>query len=100
MAKKTTRNNDFLYTYKDRTSEKIYPLLVKLVNDNREDLAKIVVKIDYLLEYSSTCIKEKDFDEARETLDKVKVRIDALKVDYVDTEYIEHLYEGILKKCK
>lgn len=100
MAKKSTRNNDLLNIYKTETSPKIYSLLVKLVNEDREDLAKVVLKVDYLLEYASNCIKQKDFDEAREGIDKSKTRIDMLKKEGVDTEYLEYLYEGIVKKAK
>lgn len=99
MGKKTSRNNNFLYTYKDRTSEKVYAILVKLVNEDREDLGKIVVKVDYLLEYASVCIKQKDYAEARETLSKAKSRIDSLKDENAEIEYLQHLYEGILKKA-
>ena len=100
MAKKSTRNNDLLNIWKSETSPKIYSLLVKLVNIDREDLAKVVVKVDYLLGYTSTCIKEKDFSEAREGLEKAKIRIDMLKKEGVDTDYLDYLYEGIAKKAK
>lgn len=100
MAKKSTRNNDILYNSKQKTSPRIYSMLVKLVNDDREDLAEVVLKIDYLLQYASTCINQKDFEEAREGLDGAKARIDMLKKEKVDTEHLEYLYEGIYKKCK
>ena len=100
MAKKNSSNNDFLYKVKDSTSPKLYPLLVQLVNEGREDLAKQVTKIDYLLEYASTCIKQKDFREAKETMIRVKERVDTLKAENVDTTYLEYLYEGINKKIK
>lgn len=100
MSKISSRNNDFLNIYRDKTSSKIYSILLKLVNEHRENLAKIVVKVDYLLEYSSTCIKQKDFSEAKETLSKVKTRIDELKQHDVDTSHLEYLYEGIKGKCK
>jgi hypothetical protein len=100
MAKKSTRNSDILYNSKEKTSPKIYSLLVKLVNDDRGDLAEIVLKIDYLLQYASTCINQRDFEEAREGLDGAKIRIDILKKDMVNTEYLEYLYEGIYNKCK
>jgi predicted translin family RNA/ssDNA-binding protein len=100
MAKKSTRNSDILYNSKEKTSPKIYSILVKLVNDDREDLAEIVLKIDYLLQYASTCINQKDFEEAREGLEGAKSRIDMLKKENVDIEHIEYLYEGIYNKCK
>lgn len=100
MGRKTSKNNDLLNSVRKDTSPKIYSLLVDLVNDNREDLAKIVLKIDYLLEYSSTCIRQKDFKEAKESLKRVSDRIIILDKENVDTEHIKYLYEGINKKCK
>ena len=100
MSRKTSKNNDLLSSVRKDTSPKIYSLLVDLVNEDREDLADLVLKIDYLLEYSSTCIRQKDFDEARESLSKVENRIKMLEMQKVDTEYIKYLYDGIKKKCK
>lgn len=100
MSRKTSKNNDLLSSVREDTSPKIYSLLVDLVNDDRQDLAELVLKIDYLLEYSSSCIRQKDFDEAREALSKIDNRIRMLERDQVDTEYIRYLYDGIKKKCK
>ena len=100
MSRKTSKNNDLLGSVRKDTSPKIYSLLVDLVNDDREDLAELVLKIDYLLEYSSACIRQKDFEEAREALSKVENRIKMLERDNVDTEYIRYLYDGIKKKSK
>ena len=100
MGRKTSKNNDLLNSVRKDTSPKIYSLLVDLVNDNREDLAEMVLKIDYLLEYSSACIRQKDFKEAKESLKRVSDRISLLDKENVDTEYIKYLYDGINKKCK
>lgn len=100
MSRKTSKNNDLLSSARKDTSPKIYSLLVDLVNDNKEYLADLVLKTDYLLEYSSTCIRQKDFEEAKETLSKVENRIKMLDMEKVDTEYIKYLYDGIKKKCK
>ena len=100
MVKKSSRNNDLLYNCKEKASPQIYALLIKLVNEDREDLAQVVTKIDYLLEYSSSCIKQKDLEEAREGLHKAKNRIDMLKNEEVDTEYLDYLYAGIAKKAE
>ncbi len=100
MSKKNSKNNELLSNSKANSSPKIYYLLVKLVNDKREDLAELVLKVDYLLEYASRCIKEKDFAEAKEVLDKAKNRINTLKDKDVDTEHLDYLYEGIVKKIK
>jgi len=100
MAKKSSRNNDLLNSVKAKTSPKIYDLLVELVNDDREDLAEIVIKVDFLLEYASNCIKQKDLEEAKESLQRAKSRIDKVKAEGGDTAYLEYLYEGIEKKAK
>ncbi|WP_291637219.1 hypothetical protein [Clostridium sp.] len=100
MTKKSSRNNDLLYNSKANASPQIYSLLITLVNQDKEDLAQVVIKIDYLLKYSSSCIKQKDFEEANEGLNMAKIRIDMLKNEEVDTEYLEYLYAGIVKKAK
>lgn len=100
MGRKTSKNNDLLSSVRKDTSPKIYSLLVDLVNNDREDLAELVLKIDYLLEYSSACIRQKDFGEAKEALGKVENRIKMLDMQDIDTEYIKYLYDGIRKKYK
>jgi len=100
MAKKNSKNNDFLNTYRNSSSPRIYSLLLELVNDEREDLAKIVLKVDYLLEYTSNAIKQRDYTEAKEAIEKARERIDSLKAENVDVEYLEYLYDGISKNCK
>ena len=98
MAKKSSRNNDLLYNSKANSSPQIYSLLINLVNQDKESLAHAVIKIDYLLEYASRCIKQKDFEEANEGLRNAKSRIDMLKNEEIDVEYLEYLYAGIAKK--
>ncbi|MBU3092683.1 hypothetical protein K2F40_10965 [Clostridium sp. CM028] len=100
MTKKSSKNNDLLYNYKGTASPQIYSILINLINEDKEDLAKVVIKIDYLLEYASSCIKQLDFDEAKEVLDKAKSRIDILKMGDVNTNHLEYLYAGIAKKAK
>jgi len=100
MAKKTSRNTDILQETKNTTTPKIYSLLVKLVNDNREDLAEDVLKIDYLLTYTNTCIKDKDFRQAKETMEMIKNRLDKLVDNQVDVEYLMYIYDGIKNKMK
>ena len=98
MAKKTSRNTDILKETKDTTSPKVYSLLVKLVNDNREDLAEDVLKIDYLLTYTNTCIKDKDFRQAKETMEMIKNRLNKLVDNQVNVEYLTYVYDGIKSK--
>lgn len=100
MVKKTSKNNDLLYSAREKSSPKIYEIILDLVNDDREDLAKDVMKIDYLLEYTSNCIKGKGFKEGKETIKKVEERINILKKDGVKVDYLEYLCNGIKKKLK
>lgn len=100
MGRKTSKNNDLLSSVRKDTSPKVYSLLVDLVNDNREDLAEIVIKIDYLLEYTSACISQKDFNEANETIKSVEARMNILKKENIEMEHLKHLYLGIKSKCK
>lgn len=98
MAKKTSRNTDILKETKNTTSPKIYSLLVKLVNEHREDLAEDVLKIDYLLTYTNTCIKDKDFRQAKDTMQMIKNRMDRLVDNDVNVEYLMYVYDGIKSK--
>lgn len=100
MAKKNSRNTDILKDTKNTTSPKIYSLLVQLVNMDREDLAEDVLKIDYLLTYTNSCIKDKDIKQAKDTLKMAKTRIDKLIENNIDVEYLIYLYDGINSKIK
>ena len=48
MAKITSKNNSLLRDSRNKVSPKVYNLLLDLVNDDKEELAEIVLKIDYL----------------------------------------------------
>ncbi|MGN0145516.1 MAG: hypothetical protein ACI398_11060 [Clostridium sp.] len=100
MARKSSRNTDILKDTKNTTSPKIYSLLVELVNSDREDLAEDVLKADYLLEYTSNCIKDKDYKEAKHTIKMAKERIDKVKNSDFNVDYLMYLYEGIHSKIK
>lgn len=100
MAKKTSKNNDLLFSARDKTNPKIYSLILDLVNKGMEVEAREVLKIDYLLEYTSRCIRQRDLNGAKESLNSAITRINGLKVNGVDTSYLEYLYNGILKKLK
>jgi len=100
MAKKNSKNNNFLFMSKDTISHKFYPLLVELVNADREDLAKLVKQVDYLLTYTSVCIKQKDFRSAKDSIKGAQEKLSILKEEKVDTEYLDYLYEGIKDKIR
>ena len=59
-----------------------------------------MIKVDYLLDYASRCIKQKDFQEATEGLDMAKTRINLLKKEQANTEHLEYLYTRISKRAK
>ena len=61
MAKITSRNNDLLRDSRNKVSPKVYDLLIDLVNEDREDLAEIALKIDYLIEYANSLLRERIF---------------------------------------
>ena len=98
MAKKTSRNTNILKETKNTTTSKVYSLLVKLVNEDREDLAKDVLKIDCLLTYANTCIKDKDFKQARYTMEMIESRIAKLVDNEVNVEYLMYVHDGIKSK--
>lgn len=100
MSRKNSRNTDILKDTKNTTFPKIYSLLVELVNDEREDLAEDVLKVNYLLDYTSRCIKDKDFSEAKSTIIMAKKRINKIKEQNYNVEYLEYLYDGIKSKIK
>lgn len=100
MAKKNSKNNEFLNINREYSSTKVYELILELVNMDREDLAKLVTKIDYLMSYASNSIKHRDYEEARTSLNSAKDRMEILRKEGIDVSYLDYLYEGIDKKCK
>ena len=79
MAKITSRNNNLLRDCRNKVSPKVYDLLIELVNNDREDLAEMALKIDYLIEYANSAIKGKDFSEALETVQRAEERLKMIK---------------------
>lgn len=100
MPRKDAKNNAFLKGVREKTSPQVYSLILGLVNEDRMELGELVLKVDYLLEYANVCVKQKSYREAGETLDKAKARIDYLKNEGVDTDFLEYISEGIEKKIK
>lgn len=100
MAKINSKNNDLLHNSKLTTTPKVYTILLHLVNEGREDLAQVVQRVDYLILYAGRCIALKDFKEAKEAMEKAKERIEFLKKEGAEIEYLEYLYEGTNKKLK
>ena len=100
MSKITSRNNDLLRDSRNKISPKVYELLIDLVNEGREDLAEMTLKIDYLIEYATSAIKGKDFSEALETLQRAEERLKMIKRENFDVSHLEYLIEGAKKKIR
>lgn len=100
MGRKNARNNELLSSARPNVHTKVYTLMLELVNEDREDLAEAVLKIDNLLHVSISCIRDRSFNEAKKNLTNVKNRIDALKQEGVNTEYFDDIYEGLIKGIK
>ncbi|MBN1038571.1 hypothetical protein DVW12_07565 [Clostridium botulinum] len=100
MAKRNSRNNDLLKETKNTTTPKVYSLLVSLVNEDKENLAEDVLKIDYLLTYTNNCIKDKDFKEAKYTLQILDRRIENLKKQSVDIDHLSNIYDKLNSQIK
>ena len=100
MAKVNSKNNDLLRDTKQKVSPKIYSILLQLVNDNKENLAEVVLKIDYLIEYANNCIKAKDRSGAKESLQMAEERMKLLKREEIDISHLNYLIDGVKKKIK
>ena len=79
MAKITSKNNSLLRDSRNKVSPKVYNLLMELVNDDREELAEVVLKIDYLIEYANSAVKAKDYNTALETVKRAEERVKLIK---------------------
>lgn len=100
MAKITSKKNSLLRDSRNKVSPKIYSLLMDLINDDREDLAEMTLKIDYLIEYANSSVKAKDFSEALDTIQRAEERVKMIKHDKYDVSHLEYLIEGIKKKIR
>lgn len=100
MAKITSKHNNLLRESRNKVSPKVYSLLIDLVNEDREDLAEMVLKIDYLIEYANSAIKGKDFPEALDTVQRAEERLKMIKRENFDVSHLEYLIEGVKKKIR
>ena len=96
MAKITSKNNSLLRDSRNKVSPKVYNLLMELVNDDREELAEIVLKIDYLIEYANSAVKAKDY----KTVKRAEERVKLIKRENYDVSHLEYLLEGVKLKIK
>lgn len=97
MAKINSKNNDFLNEAKKYSNQKVYTLILRLFNEDKEDQAEDVYRVDYLLRYATICAKGKDFDEAMESLNSVRLRMKKLESNDVDVEHLNYLIDILLK---
>lgn len=97
MAKITSKHNDLLRDSRNKVTPKVYTLLMDLVNSDREDLAEMTLKIDYLIEYANSAIKAKDFSEAKDSMQRAEERIKMIKRENFDVSHLEYLIEGVKK---
>ena len=100
MAKITSKHNDLLRDSRNKVTPKVYTLLMDLVNSDREDLAEMTLKIDYLIEYANSAIKAKDFSEAKDSMQRAEERIKMIKRENFDVSHLEYLIEGVKKKIR
>ena len=100
MAKITSRNNNLLRDSRNKVSPKVYDLLIELVNEDREDLAEMALKVDYLIEYANSAIKWKDSSEALEDIKRAEERLKMIKRSNFDVSHLEYLIEGVKKKIR
>ena len=100
MAKITSRNNNLLRDSRNKVSPKVYDLLIELVNEDREDLAEMALKVDYLIEYANSAIKGKDSSESLEAIKRAEERLKMIKRSNFDVSHLEYLIEGVKKKIR
>ena len=100
MANIKSKHNDLLRDSRNKVTPKVYTLLMDLVNSDREDLAEMTLKIDYLIEYANSAIKAKDFSEAKDSMQRAEERIKMIKRENFDVSHLEYLIEGVKKKIR
>ncbi|WP_027632677.1 hypothetical protein [Clostridium hydrogeniformans] len=100
MKRRSCKNNDLLNKAREVTTPKVYSLVTKLVNDEMEDMAEVVLKVDYLLTYVNSAIKSKDIKVAKDSLNIIRKRLDILSENQVDINHLEGLYNDMMKSIK
>ncbi|MGL5767077.1 MAG: hypothetical protein ACRCX8_15690 [Sarcina sp.] len=101
MAKKSSRNDDFLYSCKYTIiSPKLYSMITDLYNNGNEKEAKIVANLDYLLDYLATSIKARDRFSTIDTGKRIKEQLEILKGLNVETSILEDAFEKVMKNNK
>ncbi|MGL4763348.1 MAG: hypothetical protein ACRC6T_16920 [Sarcina sp.] len=101
MAKKTSRNDDFLFACKNSiASSKLYDFIVDLVNEDRVKEAKSVAQLDYLMDYLVTAIKARDRFSTMDTSKRIKDRFEDLEKAGIEVPLLKESFEKIIKTNK
>lgn len=100
MAKQTSKNNDFLNTYRDITSPKVYNTLVALMNEGKEKEAKELTRLDYLITYFNSLAKQRNKSEIKDVYASINERMNSLKKKNIDISSLEEIYNKIIKENK
>ncbi|MGL4740268.1 MAG: hypothetical protein ACRC41_05600 [Sarcina sp.] len=101
MAKKSSRNDDFLFSCKYTIiSPKLYSVIADLYNSGKEKEAKIVANLDYLLDYLATSIKARDRFSTIETSNRIKEQFQTLENLDVEIPMLKDAFEKVMKNNK
>lgn len=101
MAKKTSRNDEFLFACKNEiASPKVYEFIVDLINEGRIKDAKSVANLDYLLDYLVTAIKARDRFSTMDTSKRIQERFKDLEGKGIQVPMLKESFEKIIKMNK
>ena len=78
----------------------MYKFFLDLVYQKSAQLAEVVLKIDYLIEYANSAVKAKDYNTALETVKRAEERVKLIKRENYDVSHLEYLIEGVKLKIK
>ncbi|WP_297437745.1 hypothetical protein [uncultured Clostridium sp.] len=101
MAKRTSRNDDFLFSCKNTiASSKLYNFIAELVNEDKVEEAKIVASTDYLLDYLVSAIKARDRFSTMDTSKRIKEKLKELEDKNINAPLLKESFDKIIKMNK
>ena len=101
MAKRTSRNDDFLFACKNSiASSKLYNFIADLVNEDKVKEAKVVANLDYLMDYLVTAIKARDRFTTMDTSKRIKEKFEDLEKMGVEAPLLKDSFEKVIKTNK
>lgn len=101
MAKKTSKNDDFLFACKNEiVSPKLYNFIVDLFNQGKVKEAKSVANLDYLIDYLAAAVKARDRFSTIDTSKRIKERFEDLKKKGIEVPMLEESFEKVIKNNK